>query len=126
MENFAESSVVLPKACPGCKAEIRSGSEYCYNCGNKIGIVDGHASEVVRGSDKTSSSTNGSLQNGPGVNPGADQRRRPGTRSRRPRSSEPVQVVWKREEDVGLRFLVFTIGAAVLAILLIGIAYYLK
>ena len=125
MERSVKTEVAMLDTCPGCKAEVRNGSEYCYNCGNKLPLPD----KVMRNPPSVNvdgTPKNGSIVNGPGVN---SQKVRTGTRGarmRRPHSAEPVQVVWRRKEDVEVSFLLLTAAAAFFAVLLIAVAYYLR
>ena len=126
MDNAKNTNVVILQACPSCKAEARAGSEYCYNCGNDLHAANRTSTEHTRPAELPQPSENGAIKNGPGVRSADDNGRGRTARSRRLNTMKPVQVAWKREEDIGLTFILLTIGVAVFAILLIAIAYYLR
>lgn len=122
MEISPNTIVASMEVCRACKTEVRPGSAFCYHCGGGLG----QPVEPAPISDVLAPSENGTLKNGPGVK--TEQNRQQNRRERRPRlrTTEPIQVVWKRDEGIGARFILLTIFAAVFTMLLIGVAWYLK
>jgi hypothetical protein len=102
--------------CPGCGVEARDGSEFCYNCGGKLSADAGAVSS------EEPLSNNGFRAVGPGaVTKGRERRRRP-----KPISNDPIQVRWQRDEDPGIRFLIVSVIMGLIALLLIGLGFYLR
>jgi hypothetical protein len=103
-------------ACSECGAEVREGSDFCYNCGGKLAIVTGKIGETEPLKD------NGFRAVAPGaVSKGRERRRRP-----KPVFNEPIQVRWQRDEDPGIVFLIVSIVIGIIALLLIGVGLYLR
>ncbi len=126
MEKMVDSEPVSVEACSDCGVEVREGSEYCYNCGHEIAKNSSNTGQVEREIGSTQTNDNGFQTKGPGAIKKDDATSR---RTRRPikaRSNEPVQVVWERRNDTGVGFLIVSVIAGLLALLLIFIAYYLK
>ena len=121
MESSSKSNVITLNACPGCGAEVRLGSEFCYNCGGSLSTLEKTA---VSMNEVPSSSENGRIKNGPGSRPAVEKVRR--RTARIARANEPVQVVWKRDEGIGMSYILLSAAAAFLVIVLIAIAYYLR
>jgi hypothetical protein len=116
-----KTSVIDNTSCPGCDADIRAGSDFCYNCGGKLKQQDAVvAAPSVMADDERI------LKNGPGVidEMKSSQRRRP--RAVRPSVREPVQVAWTREDDIGTSFILLSVAVAIICVALVGIAYYLR
>ena len=131
MQDAHKTNVISLGTCRACEAIVRPGSDFCYNCGGKLGDPHVDTQETTAPipepvSELAVLSANGTLRNGPGVKVDQNSAHQRRARNPRPRSSEPVQVVWKREEGVGIGFIVLTISAAIFAILMIAIAYYLR
>lgn len=103
-------------ACSECGVEVREGSEFCYNCGGKLAAVTRKVGERVPPND------NGFRAVAPGaVSKGRERRRRP-----KPVFNEPIQVQWQRDEDPGIGFLIVSVVIGIIALLLIGIGFYLR
>ena len=127
IENSPKSQIASLETCPGCKAEVRPGSEFCYNCG--VGVKEPHKEVTTEGvsmMELKAPLENGAIKNGPGSKPMDEKVRRAPQRNMRRRSTEPVQVTWKRDEGVGLGFILLSAAAAIFVIFLLAIAYYLK
>jgi hypothetical protein len=126
MESSIDSKVVTEVVCTDCGVEVREGSEYCYNCGHAIAKTVSDAPSENNEIDPTKTKENGFQTTGPGaIKKDANVRRR-SRRPLKPSTSEPVQVVWERRQDPGIGFLIVSLIAGVVALLLIFIAYYLK
>jgi hypothetical protein len=76
--------------------------------------------------DSLKSRENGFQTNGPGAIRKEANARRRSRRAIKSTVNEPVQVVWERRQDPGVGFLVVSLVAGLIALLLIFIAYYLK
>ena len=112
-------TVVLEKTCSGCGVEIRDGSLFCYNCGGSVGdeqAVLESTSYANRGPGTPA------IKNGTGSGTVARKMRA----SRPKRTNEPVQVTWKRDDGAGIGFLIAAVIIAILALVSLGLAYYLR
>ena len=102
--------------CPGCGVEVREGSEFCFNCGEKLDPVV-----------ETTNEDPPRVENGfRAVAPGATQKGRERRRRPTPVSNEPIHVRWQHDDDPGLRFLVLSLVLALIALVLTGIGFYLR
>ena len=127
MEDTVKTEVISTAACPQCGVEIRIGSDYCFNCGNKLDAVKGNIDAVAVPDKPATVTENGFRSNGPGaIKRQRPSRTRPGVRRLRSRPNEPVQVVWQMVEESGVRFLLWSLCAGLFATILIFLAYYLK
>ena len=103
-------------SCAECGVEVREGSDFCYNCGGKL------TAEVSKAEGQEPLLDNGFRAIEPGaVSKGRERRRRP-----KPVFNEPIQVRWQRDEDPGIRFLIVSVVIGIIALLLIGIGFYLR
>ena len=124
MEETVKGEVVSDGLCPDCRTEIRADAEFCYHCGSRIRHAETNDPQVTVSNEVIA---NGFHTKGPGAM--VDGKTRSQTRTRRARtpiSKEPVQVVWRPVDGPGLTFVFLSIFAAVLAALMIAMAYYLK
>ena len=126
MGNSSKTNVVAVDSCPGCDAEVRPHSEFCYNCGSSLRAAPEIAPAAAPPKKFSRQPENGSIKNGPGLSPVNERARGRPAGNARSRFTEPIQVIWQRDEGVGMSFILFSAGAAVFVILLIAIAYYLK
>lgn len=95
--------------CGKCGAEVRTGSRFCFGCGEKI-LESSDSRPGVRTFEAAKNSAN-----------------KPRLRSHRIRpESKVVEVTWKRSDGPGLGILVIALVAALIVALLLGTAYYLK
>ncbi|MFL6468067.1 MAG: hypothetical protein ACJ72Z_08940 [Pyrinomonadaceae bacterium] len=123
---MTETDVKLIGKCETCGVEVRGGSLFCYNCGGNVG----NENEILESSTSFSHSgpgqpsTSNSSQNGSSTERG--QQTRTKKRPLRRRSSEPIQISWRPDENAGYGFLIFSVIAAFIVLVLIGIAFYLR
>jgi hypothetical protein len=129
MGDVHKTNVISLGSCRACDAVVRPGSDFCYNCGGKLNDASAESERIPPipppNAELSGRSENRALSNGPGV---IVNQKQPGARPRRPspRRSEPVEVVWRRDEGVGVGFIVLSLGAAAFAVFLVLIAYYLR
>jgi hypothetical protein len=126
METAVDSKDVREAVCSDCGVEVRDGSEYCYNCGCAVAKLRPDAGQEIGDNEPSQAAENGFQTNGPGAIKKESTGRRRSRTPVRATSNEPVQVVWERRQDSGVGFLVVSLVAGVIALLLILIAYYLK
>lgn len=89
--------------CDICGAEVREGSQFCYNCGGSVSKPEG-LSETLVAIPKPEASSD-TVQ---GTSAKFEKARR---RNVRAANRQPVELVWQQGSGVGLPFL---IGALVL------------
>jgi hypothetical protein len=108
--------------CDACGFEVRAESQYCYNCGGKVGLDDesrpetgpikagrnGTSAEMIDESIVDSTSVPRPIENKP--------RREP----------KRIQVAWERTERPGYLFLLFAIIVAVIVFAMLALAAYLN
>ena len=104
--------------CSACGTEVRDGSLFCYNCGGAVG----DERTVLNGTSYANNGPGSPTKNG---EVGFKGQKRVSRTAVRKRSNEPVQVAWKRDENMGIGFLLVSVTIAILALALLAIAYYL-
>lgn len=139
----AKSKVISEKLCAGCGAEIRGGSEFCYNCGEKVGgdfnesmpaetpsitrkreVMGAEDIIEAKVSESTTNIRTKEVDSETATGPGSKARRYSRSLSRSDR--KPVEVVWRKKEGQGLGFLILSLVLALIVALTIGLAFYLK
>lgn len=96
-------AVVETPICDICGAEVREGSQFCYNCGGSVSKPE-DIGEIPVAVPKPEAK-NGSARSTPAK---TDKTRR---RNVRAANRQPVELVWQQRGGVGLPFV---IGALVL------------
>lgn len=108
---LVKEEVKSEKICD-CGAEVRSESEYCYNCGGRVQKV----TEAV-GKDT-------GVRTFEAANSGRTAAK---TRTRRIRpEQQTVEVVWRRSDGPGYLVLFIALGIAAIVAVFIAVAFYLR
>jgi hypothetical protein len=109
-------------ACPKCGANVRSGSLFCYNCGDRV--TAGAAGEESDGKPRLDQ--NVSIEHtsvpAPGLRSAASLRRKRDAFVRKPK-----EVVWEPvTEPADKRFVLVAVLLFVFTMVLVALAFYLK
>lgn len=110
-----ETAVETP-ICDICGAEVRQGSQFCYNCGGSLTKTEVKAAEPEK-VPASSTPTNGAKEV-------AAERR--SARRRRAANREPVEIVWEPETGVSAIYIAASAVLIIVAALLFGVAMWLK
>ncbi|MGQ0542971.1 MAG: hypothetical protein ACT4O9_14135 [Blastocatellia bacterium] len=126
--------VLEKKLCDGCRADVRDGSVFCYNCGTSLSaekkvFYDGSPKAIEESANEESAvvpeNSNG-IANQPAnrkkeVRPAVIRRQR--VKTDRPK---PVEYTWTPPESAGWGFVAATIVFTGLTLLFLALALYLR
>lgn len=141
---MAETVIEKPM-CSKCGAEVRAGTQYCYNCGGFVGsesepaeataksgpIDTGNSRDLASTAEKPASDnakglsrhTNPNIESTLPPKPATNRQPRPNRRAIR----KPVEIVWDpADEDVNTRFVVVAAVLILFALISVLIIVYLK
>ena len=115
---MSSRDVATATRCPKCEAEIRDGSLFCYNCGDRVAESNGSEPPAAPASAAEERST----KPAPGLRTARDIRRR-----ERPSGRTPRVVVWE-STDTGpeLQLIIVTAGVIVFTIIVVLLILYIK
>ena len=116
-ESLTEAAV-----CQKCKADVRPGSAFCYNCGGRV-AEDEPESSAAAPQPETRQPAPGTkvTQPAPGLRTARDIRRREKTFERKPR-----EVSWEPAAGSDIQLIIFAAAVLAFTIVVIGLALYLK
>ena len=108
--------------CDICGAEVRGGSQFCYNCGGSVGAE----APLAEKAQAYPSDQNGHISESPDYD--RDRRRAERADRRRVRASnrKPVELEWEPRTGVSWPFVVGSIVFLLVAALLILAAFYIR
>lgn len=105
--------------CDICGAEVREGSEFCYNCGGSLGkVVSDEPGPEAIAPAAAESKNNGAAA--------ARAKERRGARRRRAANREPIEVVWEPNEGVSGLYIAAGLVFLVVAATLLFVAMWMK
>ena len=107
-ESLTEAAV-----CQKCKADVRPGSAFCYNCGGRVAEDEPEAAAAAPQPE--------ARQPAPGLRTARDIRRREKTFERKPR-----EVSWEPAAGSDIQLIIFAAAVLAFTIVVIGLALYLK
>ena len=109
--------------CPKCKADVRPGSAFCYNCGGQIRQDEPAVSDNLEAVDgeKPKPPEEKVTQPAPGLRTARDIRRRERATERKPR-----EISWEPASGSEIQLLILCAAVLVFTIVVIGLALYLK
>jgi len=124
-----KATAVIGESCEACGADVRSESLFCYNCGESLersekSVTESATQELgtVRQEPNGSSNKVVAIKEGPGL-PSAASIRKRSEASRR----KPAQIVWEPAEPTSSMILILaTVGLFLFAIIIVGLALYVK
>jgi hypothetical protein len=105
--------------CPKCKADVRPGSAFCYNCGGRVS--DEPEVPEIKPVTELAEPEAIQTQPAPGLRTARDIRRRERTFERKPRT-----ISWEPASGSDIQLIVITAAVLVFTIVVIGLALYLK
>jgi hypothetical protein len=118
-------TAVQEAVCDICGAEVREGSQFCYNCGGSVSKAEEiepippPAEPIVKPDDKPA---NGNAT----YDPAKGRSERVEKRKVRAANRQPVEVVWQPREGVSLPFVIASLVFVLIAIVVIVAAFYLR
>ena len=105
--------------CDLCGAEIREGSQFCYNCGQAVSIAESGAPEtpapVVAEPPVSNNETRPPLRSAASLR-----------KQRRAYNRQPVEVTWEPKDGTSVGFVVASLVLVIGALVLLLIALYLR
>ena len=113
-------TAVQTPICDICGADVREGSQFCYNCGGSLSRPE---VVPVQSPPPPSLPAPVARSNGTPKNVPADKRE---ARPRRNVDRGPVEVVWQPREGVSLGYVIVGVILLILAIILLIAAMWLK
>ena len=120
-------TAVQEAVCDICGAEVREGSQFCYNCGGSVSILESIAPDpipapsepIVKPDEKP---TNGNAT----YDPSKRRSERIEKRKVRAANRQPVEVVWQPREGMSWPFVIGSLVFVLIAIVVILAAFYLR
>ena len=117
-----KTAVQIP-VCDICGAEVREGSQFCYNCGGSLmRKAAGEKTEVIP-PEAIAPAPASTGKGDAGKEKPTDQR---GARRRRPVDRGPVEVFWEPREGVSVSFVIASVFLLLIALILFVIAMWIK
>lgn len=110
-------AVVETPICDICGAEVRDGSQFCYNCGGSVSKAEDISEMPV--AIPMPESANGSAKGTPA---NVDKARR---RNVRAANRQPVELVWQQRNGIGLPFVIGALVLVSIAVALFIAANYM-
>jgi len=109
--------------CPKCKADVRPGSAFCYNCGGQLTPEKNEVPAVATSAENDAPAPQEEkvTQPAPGLRTARDIRRRERTAERKPR-----EISWEPARGSEIQLLILCGAVLVFTIVVIGLALYLK
>ena len=103
--------------CPKCGADIRPGSQFCYNCGGRVAA---EISEPIK--DDKPKAEEKVTQPAPGLRSAKDLRRR-----ERPAERELRRIKWEPAADgSNVQLIVVTAAILIFTVIVVALAFYLR
>ncbi len=114
--------------CDICGAEVRDGSQFCYNCGGAVS--NGEEPEAIPPPVEPIVAHATDPDNGVATKVDYDPAKRRAERAERRRvrasNREPVEIVWEPREGVSWAFVAGSVIFAILALVIVIMAFYFR
>ncbi len=121
------TTAIKGKVCDLCGADVRDGSQFCYNCGSDLSAA---SKSETKTADPIAEPASSATKNGAEPLPAAEPERRfpvrpPRTRSRT-RTIETRDISWEEPDGISISFIVAAIVFGVLTLTILIVAFYIR
>lgn len=116
----------LDRKCDICGAEIRLGSEFCYNCGSEIREAEAKDDASEPSGDGDPTEKHAASLNTPEVERPTKKNARSSVRRHRPVKFKETTYRWEEPEGIGIGSIAITAFIVALVIFLIAAGFYFR
>ncbi len=116
----------LDRKCDICGAEIRLGSQFCYNCGSEIREVADEETAAETSVDVSAVAENAVSSETAGIEAPPKKSVRSSVRRHRPVKAKETTIRWEEPEGVGLGSIAVVALIVALAAVLIAVGFYIR
>lgn len=116
-------SAVEIQVCDICGAEVREGSQFCYNCGGSLGRPSAATENIVPSGGSPESGAAASPKNGGPAKNGTGRHK---AGRKRAANRGPVEVVWEPRKGISTGYIAAAVIMLLFASVLLVAAFWLR